>query len=74
LHLVYYKEEFTLIILIIGYKRAESLINILVYNFYLIVYFLIISNRWLKLNINNLIELILEARNELKSIVRNDRL
>jgi hypothetical protein len=74
LHLVYYKEEFTLVILIIGYKRAESLINILVYNFYLIVYFLIISNRWLKLNINNLIELILEARNELKSIVRNDRL
>jgi hypothetical protein len=69
LHLIYYKEEFALIILIIGYERAESLVNILVYNFYLTVYFLIISSRQLKLNTNNLIELILEARNKLKSTV-----
>jgi hypothetical protein len=74
LHLVYYKEEFILVILIIGYKRAESLVNILVYDFYLTVYFLIISSRQLKLNTNNSIKLILKARNKLKFTIRNNRL
>jgi hypothetical protein len=69
LHSIYYKEEFTLIILVIGYKRAESLVDILVYNFYLTVYFLIVSSRQLELNTNDLIELILKARNKLKSTV-----
>jgi hypothetical protein len=69
LHSIYYKEEFTLIILVIGYERAESLVNISVYDFYLTVYFLIVSNRQLKLNTNNSTELILKARNKLKSTV-----
>jgi hypothetical protein len=69
LHSIYYKEEFTLIILVIGYKRAESLVDILVYNFYLTVYFLIVSSRQLELNTNDLRELILKARNKLKSTV-----
>jgi hypothetical protein len=69
LHSIYYREEFTLVILVIGYERAESLVDILVYNFCLTVYFLIVGSRQLELNTNNSIEFILEARNKLRSMV-----
>jgi hypothetical protein len=69
LHSIYYKEEFTLVILVIGYERVEFLVNISIHDFCLTVYFLIVSSRQLKLNINNSIKLILEAKNKLRSTV-----
>jgi len=70
LNAIYYREEFALVILVVGYKRPESLVDILVYNFSLAVCFLIIGGRKLKFNTNNSTELILKARHKLRALIR----
>ena len=69
---VYNMNQVRLIILVVINKRPKVLVNILIYILYLTISLQIDSSRQFNLSTKNIIKLILEDRNKLQSIVRNN--
>jgi hypothetical protein len=69
LRVIYYRKKLDLIILIVVYEGAQSLIYILVYNLRLSVRLRVVSGEELQLNIQNPAEFLLKIGYELKTTI-----